>query len=71
MAGEITPTQNTDPMALINEQRRLNQENFAQNMAMMRVQQEQHQQQEAIAQLSNTLKNAHDSKMLVLNNAKG
>lgn len=60
-----------DGMALIAEQRRLNQENFAQSMAMMQLQQEQHKQQEAIAALSNMMKNAHDSAMLVINNAKG
>jgi hypothetical protein len=40
-------------------------------MQMMRIQQEQAKQQEAISMLSNTIKNAHDAKMNIINNAKG
>lgn len=60
-----------DQQAIFAEQRRLNAENLASSMEMMRVQQEQAKQQEAISMLSNTIKNAHDAKMNIINNAKG
>ena len=53
------------------EQRRMNQENLQNSMQMMKIQQEQGKQQEAISMLSNTIKNAHDAKMNIINNAKG
>ncbi len=52
-------------------QEELNQQNLANSMRMMEIQQKQAQQQEAISMLSNTLKNAHDAKMNIINNAKG
>ncbi len=74
----ITPTtQPTNPnlspemQAQFDEQRRMNAEGFAQSMAMLNLQREQAQKTEAIAALSNIMKNAHDSSMLVINNAKG
>ena len=60
-----------DQAAIFAEQRKLNAENLASSMEMMRVQQEQAKQQEAISMLSNTIKNAHDAKMNIINNAKG
>lgn len=60
-----------DQQAIFDEQRRLNAENLASSMQMMRIQQEQAKQQEAISMLSNTIKNAHDAKMNIINNAKG
>lgn len=56
---------------LIQQQRQLQDEGFAQSMAMMNLQREQAQKSEAIAALSTIMKNAHDSNMLVINNAKG
>ncbi len=56
---------------LIEQQRQLQNEGFAQSMAMMNLQREQAQKSEAIAALSTIMKNAHDSNMLVINNAKG
>ena len=57
--------------AIFDEQRKLNAENLASSIQMMRIQQEQAKQQEAISMLSNTIKNAHDAKMNIINNAKG
>ncbi len=69
-----TPAVTTTPPAtadLVAQQRQLQQEGFEQSMAMMTLQREQAQKTEAIAALSNIMKNAHDSNMLVINNAKG
>ncbi len=72
-----TTVQSTNPnlspemQAQFDEQRKMNAEGFAQSMAMLNLQREQAKQTEAIAALSNTMKNAHDSAMLVVNNAKG
>ncbi|MBA4124012.1 MAG: hypothetical protein H0X72_16335 [Acidobacteria bacterium] len=74
MAVQSATTQpqiSQDMQAGFDEQRRMNAEGFAQSMAMMNLQREQAKQTEAIAALSNTMKNAHDSAMLVINNAKG
>ena len=60
-----------EQQAIFDEQRRLNAENLASSMQMMRIQQEQAKQQEAISMLSNTIKNSHDAKMNIINNAKG
>lgn len=60
-----------DQQAIFAEQRKLNAENLQSSMQMMRIQQEQAKQQEAISMLSNTIKNAHDAKMNIINNAKG
>lgn len=60
-----------EQQAIFDEQRRLNNENLATSMQQMRMQQEQSKQQEALAALSNTIKNAHDAKMNIINNAKG
>jgi hypothetical protein len=66
------PTQiPADQQAIFAEQRKLNAENLASSMESMRIQQEQSKQQEAISMLSNTIKNAHDAKMNIINNAKG
>jgi len=65
---QAPPTNQQDVFA---EQRRLNQESLQNSMQMMRIQQEQAKQQEAISMLSNTIKNAHDAKMNIINNAKG
>lgn len=56
---------------MIGQQRQMQQEGFAQSMAMLELQREQAQKSEAIAALSTIMKNAHDSNMLVINNAKG
>lgn len=66
-AGQVP----ADQQAMFDEQRRLNAENLATSMQSMRLQQEQSKQQEALAALSNTIKNAHDAKMNIINNAKG
>ncbi len=66
-AGQVP----ADQQAMFDEQRRLNSENLATSMQSMRLQQEQSKQQEALAALSNTIKNAHDAKMNIINNAKG
>ncbi len=73
MANEIAPTTTTPPStdSVIAQQRAMQQEGFAQSMAMLTLQREQNQKSEAIAALSNVMKNAHDSNMLVINNAKG
>lgn len=72
MANVAAPGQvPADQQAIFDEQRRLNAENLASSMQMMRIQQEQAKQQEAISMLSNTIKNAHDAKMTIINNAKG
>jgi len=63
------PPPTTD--SVIAQQRAMQQEGFAQSMAMLTLQREQAQKSEAIAALSNIMKNAHDSAMLVINNAKG
>lgn len=63
------PTMTTEDV--FKRQEQLNQQNLANSMRMMEVQQKQAQQQEAISMLSNTLKNAHDAKMNIINNAKG
>ncbi|MDQ3061604.1 MAG: hypothetical protein M3R14_01915 [Acidobacteriota bacterium] len=63
------PAQSTEDV--LSQQRAMQQEGFAQSMAMLTLQREQNQKSEAIAALSNTMKNAHDSNMLVINNAKG
>jgi H2-forming N5,N10-methylenetetrahydromethanopterin dehydrogenase-like enzyme len=60
-----------DQQAIFAEQRKLNAENLASSMESMKIQQEQSKQQEALSMLSNTLKNAHDAKMSIINNAKG
>lgn len=67
----ITPQVPAEQQAIFDEQRRLNAENLASSMQMMRIQQEQAKQQEAISMLSNTIKNSHDAKMNIINNAKG
>ncbi len=64
-----TPAPSTDNV--IAQQRQMQAEGFAQSMAMLTLQREQNQKSEAIAALSNVMKNAHDSNMLVINNAKG
>ncbi len=56
---------------LVEKQRASQAAGFAQSMAMLDLQREQAQKSEAIAALSNVMKNAHDSAMLVINNAKG
>lgn len=56
---------------LVDKQRASQAAGFAQSMAMLDLQREQAQQSEAIAALSTVMKNAHDSAMLVINNAKG
>jgi len=56
---------------LVRQQKQMQAEGFAQSMAMLDLQREQAQKSEAIAALSNVMKNAHDSAMLVINNAKG
>jgi hypothetical protein len=66
-AGQVP----ADQQAMFDEQRKLNRENLASSMESMRLQQEQSKQQEALAALSNTIKNAHDAKMNIINNAKG
>lgn len=66
-----TPQIPPEQQAIFDEQRKLNAENLASSMQMMRIQQEQAKQQEAISMLSNTIKNAHDAKMNIINNAKG
>lgn len=72
MAGVQNNTQlPADQKAIFDEQRKLNAENLQSSMQMMRIQQEQAKQQEAISMLSNTIKNAHDAKMNIINNAKG
>jgi len=43
----------------------------AQSHALLMMQKQENQRQEAIAAVSNMMKNAHDSAMLVINNAKG
>jgi hypothetical protein len=60
-----------DQQAIFAEQRKLNAENLASSMESMKIQQEQSKQQEALSMLSNTIKNAHDAKMSIINNAKG
>jgi len=72
MGQTVAPT--TAPPStdnVIAQQRAMQAEGFAQSMAMLTLQREQNQKSEAIAALSNTMKNAHDSNMLVINNAKG
>jgi hypothetical protein len=69
MAVAPAAPQSTDNV--IAQQRAMQQEGFAQSMAMLTLQREQNQKSEAIAALSNVMKNAHDSNMLVINNAKG
>ena len=72
MAVQPTTTRiPAEQQAIFDEQRRLNAENLASSMQMMRIQQEQAKQQEAISMLSNTIKNSHDAKMNIINNAKG
>ena len=56
---------------LISQQRQLQEEGFAQSMAMMNLQREEAKKQEAITALSTIMKNAHDANMTVINNAKG
>lgn len=68
--GPTTPQVPADQQAIFAEQRKLNAENLASSMEMMRVQQEQAKQNEAIQMLSTTLKNAHDSKSAIINNSK-
>ena len=71
MAVQGTTRVPPEQQAIFDEQRRLNAENLASSMQMMRIQQEQAKQQEAISMLSNTIKNSHDAKMNIINNAKG
>jgi len=67
----VAPTTPQSTDSVIAQQRAMQQEGFAQSMAMLTLQREQNQKSEAIAALSNIMKNAHDSNMLVINNAKG
>lgn len=66
-----TTALSADSQALIDKQKAMQDQGFAQSMAMMDLQREQAQKSEAIAALSTVMKNAHDSNMLVINNAKG
>ena len=67
----VAPTTPQSTDNVLAQQRAMQQEGFAQSMAMLTLQREQNQKSEAIAALSNVMKNAHDSNMLVINNAKG
>lgn len=49
----------------------VNDQSSAQSNALLMMQKQENQRTEAIAALSNMMKNAHDSAMLVINNAKG
>lgn len=56
---------------LADKQRAAQNAGFNQSLLMLELQREQAQKSEAIAALSNTMKNSHDTAMLVINNAKG
>lgn len=71
MPDPIAPAGAQSSNDVLAQQRAMQQEGFNQSMAMLTLQREQNQKSEAIAALSNTMKNAHDSDMLVINNAKG
>ena len=52
-------------------QQQMNEQSNAQSHALLMMQKQENQRSEAIAAVSNMMKNAHDSAMLVINNAKG
>jgi hypothetical protein len=56
--------------AMLTAQQSMADSGNAQSMALLAMQKQEAQRAEAIAALSTSMKNAHDSAMLVINNAK-
>lgn len=58
-------------IAMLTAQQTMADNGAAQSMGLLAMQKQEAQRSEAIAALSTMMKNAHDSNMLVINNAKG
>lgn len=56
---------------MLSAQQALSDSGNAQSMALLAMQKQEAQRAEAVAAMSTMMKNAHDSNMLVINNAKG
>lgn len=61
---------NDNQIEMLKAQQGMADSGAAQSMALLNMQKQEAQRAEAIAALSTMMKNAHDSAMLVINNAK-
>lgn len=71
LPGIDTSQLNPNQIAMLNAQQQMADNSAAQSQALLAMQRQENQRSEAIAALSTLMKNAHDSNMLVINNAKG
>lgn len=68
--GVDTSKLNDNQIAMLSAQQTMADNGAAQSMALLAMQKQEAQRTEAIAALSTMMKNAHDSNMTVIRNAK-
>lgn len=71
LPGIDTSKLSENQIANLEATQKMNDNGAANSTALLALQRQENQRSEAVAAMSNMMKNAHDSDMLILNNAKG